>query len=95
MDEITVKGLLRITLVSHQTMLFGSGEEALLIDLRNLLASLVGLHPYDILASLKTPLLEKLSRVLEVVSPRPQKYEGRTITDIAHSQLLQLLQRHC
>lgn len=94
MDEITVKSLLRIALVSHQAMLFHSGKETLLIDLRNLLASLVSLHPYDILASLKTPLLEKLSRILEVVSPRPQKYERRTITDIAHPQLLQLLQRH-
>jgi hypothetical protein len=91
MYKVAVEGFLGIALIAHQTVLLHPCKDGLLTDLRDFLASLVSLYPYDVLASLETPFLKQLSSILQVIGACPQKDEGRTITDISHTHLLQLL----
>ena len=95
MDEVAVECLLGIALIAHQAVLLYPCEDGLLTNLRDFLAGLVGLHPHDVLTPLETPLLQQLASILQMISACPQEDEGRTVTDISHSHLLQLLDCHC
>jgi len=94
-DEITVERFFRVPFVTHQTVLFHSDEDILFIYLRYLFPVEISLNPNNIFTSLKTPLLHQLPRILEMLSPSPQKNKRRTVTNLRYINLLHLLKTHC